>query len=61
MNNTFEKDLEDLINKYSLENESNTPDFILAEYLQNCINSFNISVNRRSKWYGNSEKNSIGD
>jgi hypothetical protein len=30
MNDKFREDLASLINKYSLENGSNTPDFILA-------------------------------
>ena len=48
----FEKELERLINKYSMENGSDTPDFILAAYLKRCIENFNITVNRREKWYG---------
>ena len=28
----FKKELEKLINKYSLENYSNTPDYILTDY-----------------------------
>lgn len=47
----LEKDLMRLINMYSLENESNTPDFILAGYLINCLDVFNKTINRRSKWY----------
>jgi len=38
------------INKNSLENWSDTPDFILAEYLFNCFENFNLTVNTaRSK------------
>jgi len=50
--NTFTKELETLINRYSKENGSNTPDFILAEYLNDCIIHFNKAVMRRSEWYG---------
>ena len=49
---TFEKDLEHLINRYSKENGSDTPDFILAEYLQGCLTTWNASVSKREKWYG---------
>ena len=49
---TFEKELESLINKYSLENLSDTPDFILAEYIQNSLIAFNKAVNHREMWYG---------
>ena len=52
METKFQTELEQLINKYSVESESNTPDFILAEYLGNCLNAFNIAVKRREDWYG---------
>lgn len=52
----FEKELETLINRYSKENVSNTPDFILARYLKNCLDVFNIAVKEREKWYGKEEK-----
>lgn len=48
---SFEKDLEELINRHSKENGSNTPDFILAEYLQDALYSFNKAVNKRTTWY----------
>lgn len=48
---TFKKELESLINKYSKENDSNTPDFILADYLGNCLKSFEITIKERDKWY----------
>ena len=49
--NKFIEELEGLINKYSLENDSNTPDFILAQYLNGCLKIFNETVNNREKWY----------
>jgi hypothetical protein len=49
---TFASELESLINRYSQENGSNTPDFILAEYLQGCLEAFNKTVEAREKWYG---------
>lgn len=39
---TFEEELKELINKHSKENESNTPDFILAQFLNSCLEAFNI-------------------
>jgi len=47
----FRKELEILINKYSIENESNTPDFILAEYLITCLSAFNKATEQKSEWY----------
>lgn len=52
----FRKELEQLINKYSLENLSDTPDFILAEYLVYCFESANWIINRRKQWYGDKTK-----
>jgi len=45
-------ELTDVINRNSLENDSNTPDFILAEYLYYCLESFNWASRRRETWYG---------
>lgn len=48
----FEKRLEHLINELSLENGSNTPDFILARYLRECLEQFDETVHARETWYG---------
>jgi len=52
----FERELEALINKCCQENGSDTPDFILAEYLRRCLNAFNTAVNLRSDWYGHRDR-----
>lgn len=49
---TFEKELEQLINRHSQENASNTPDFILAQYLRSCLDVFATAVQQRETWYG---------
>jgi len=46
----FRKELENLINLHSLENGSDTPDFILAEYLVSCLKAFDAAVRRRDEW-----------
>ena len=51
----FQIDLEALINKHGLEDGSNTPDFILAEFLVNCLQAFNLACEHRRKWYHNLE------
>ena len=33
----FKKDLTGIINEHSLENEFNLPDFLIAEYLVDCL------------------------
>lgn len=48
----FQDELISLINKHSLENGSDTPDFILATYINDCLKSFNAAVQNREVWYG---------
>ena len=48
----FRKELEHLINKSSKENGSNTPDYILAEYLNDCLIAYDKATNKRNDWYG---------
>jgi len=52
MKNKFRKELEELINRYSLENGSDTPDFILADYLVMCLETFDKILQLREQWYG---------
>ena len=52
----FRKGLETLLNKESRENESDTPDFILAEFLNNALDAFDLAVNRREGWYEKKEE-----
>lgn len=40
------------LNRASAENDSNTPDHVLAEYLMRCLDAFNIATNQRDYWYG---------
>jgi hypothetical protein len=47
----FLSELERLINCYSMENGSDTPDFILAQYLTACLKAFDETVVARTKWY----------
>lgn len=49
---TFRDELAALINKYSLENGSDTPDFLLASYLEQCLLVFGQAVQSREQWYG---------
>lgn len=44
--------LQTLINQYSAENGSNTPDFILANFVFKALINFDDAVNHREKWYG---------
>jgi len=46
------KEIETSINRASAENGSNTPDFILAEFLLDCLAAFDKASRAREKWYG---------
>jgi hypothetical protein len=45
-------EVRDLLNRHSRENASNTPDFILADYLMSCLEAFEFGVQQRESWYG---------
>jgi hypothetical protein len=47
------------LNCVCAENESNTPDFILADYLVSCLAAFDRAVNQRERWYGRSPRHGV--
>ncbi len=47
----FQKELEGLINKHCKENDSDTPAFLLAEYINNCLNNYADIIKKRDKWF----------
>ena len=49
--NSFRGQIEYWINCFNKEAGSNTPDFILAEYLEDCLAALDRAVKRRSDWY----------
>jgi hypothetical protein len=57
----FRDELSQLLNKYSQENGSDTPDFILAEYLDGCLTNWNHAMAAREKWYGRGKRLGIKD
>lgn len=48
----LQEQISTLLNEASREQDSDTPDFILAEYLMACLCAFEMGVNRRDGWYG---------
>lgn len=46
------EDLRKVINRHSLENGSNTPDFVLADFLVEQLNLWNKFTSIREKWHG---------
>lgn len=51
----FEQAIRKAINCHSMENGSNTPDFLLARYLCDCLDAYNRIMVEREKWYGNNQ------
>ncbi len=47
----FRHAIERVINSFKKENGSNTPDFILAEFLEAQLNAFDTAVAERDRWY----------
>lgn len=48
----FRMELQSLLNSNCKENGSNTPDFILANFLCDCLRAFDLAANQREHWYG---------
>lgn len=47
------------LNRFSAENGSNTPDFILADYLLACLGAFNEASRARERWYADSPNSTM--
>lgn len=45
------RDLAGVLNSHCVENGSETPDFILADYLVSCIRAWNAAQQGRSTWH----------
>jgi hypothetical protein len=52
----FRDEIRRAINRHSAENGSDTPDFILSEYLADCLEVWDRAVRAREKWYGRERK-----
>ena len=49
---SFKKDLEQLINRHSIENTMDMPDFIMAEMICKVIEAMGPSVKQTLDWHG---------
>ena len=56
MKTELQRELESLINRHSVENNSDTPDFILARYMARSLEVFEDAVNSREVWYGRQKR-----
>lgn len=50
--NNLQSELAEVLNRASRENESNTPDFILAKYMIAVLTAYEETVRQRQEWYG---------
>lgn len=57
---SFKLQLEKLINRNSMENGSDTPDYILAQFLAGCLTTYNAALKERERWFGRAIGESIG-
>jgi hypothetical protein len=46
------QELAELLNRHSRENKSNTPDFILANFMLSALHAGEELVREREQWYG---------
>ena len=49
--NDFRSELSSLLNRHNMEQLSNTPDFLLAEFLTGCLDAFDSATRKRAQWY----------
>jgi hypothetical protein len=57
---TLDEALRAVLNRYSVENGSNTPDFILATYMLASLKAFETASLERERWYGKSLRIGMG-
>jgi hypothetical protein len=48
-------EIQAVLNRHSRENMSQTPDFILAQFLATALEAFEVAVNSRDSWYSLSQ------
>jgi len=59
VNSGFREQLRDLLNHYSMENGSNTPDYILADYLISCLRTYDAAAQQLKQHLGNPQMEAV--
>ena len=54
-----EREIAAVLNRYCMENNSDTPDWILAGYLRSCLLAFDTAIQQRETWYGRDARPSL--
>jgi hypothetical protein len=52
MDKDLARDLAEVVNRHSRENLSNTPDFLLAEFMLAALEAAELFTAKRDRWYG---------
>lgn len=52
----LKEELSALLNKYSRESKSYTPDFILAQYVLDCLEAYEKAAHKRDVWWDEKKK-----
>jgi len=47
----FRTQVRGILNSLSIDTECDTPDFILADYLVNCLQNYHETIKLRDKWH----------
>lgn len=45
------EDLDQILSEYHQDNNSQTPGFILARYVTDCLKAFDRATRKRTKWF----------
>ena len=53
MTEDFKKELASLLNRYSWDNACETPDHILADYVERCLTNLCGTINQDIAWHRN--------
>ena len=56
MSDQLARDLAAVLNRHSAENQSGTPDWILADYLIGCLDAWNAATRQRDQWWDTEHK-----
>lgn len=48
----FREELRSLLNRHCMENASNTPDYVLADYLIGCLKAYDDALRDRDRFFG---------
>lgn len=55
----FIEELCDLINCHNVDTWLDTPDFIISEYLQGCLNNLRAVTQRRDNWFSKDDEEKL--